>query len=97
MRGLGETGSASSSTTQQAKDEAVDRHSEMRESRDSPVRVRDRGHPRTLDGLANFAAAVLLDSKLLLERSTRKIWEGRPRSSAPKLERGSFGRTGRVA
>ena len=48
----------------------------------------------TLDGLANFAAAVLLDSKLLVERSTRKIWEGRPRSRAPKFERGSFGRTG---
>ena len=48
----------------------------------------------TLDGLANFAAAVLLDSKLLIERSTRKIWEGRPRPEAPKVERGSFGRTG---
>src|SRR5437588_11730122 len=56
------------------------------------VRAVERCEHLTLDGLANFSAAVLLDSKLLLESSTRKIWEGRPRSSAPKLERGSFGR-----
>src|SRR5882762_9752902 len=42
-------------------------------------RAAERCEHLTLDGLANFAAAVLLDSKLLVERSTRKIWEGRPR------------------
>src|SRR5437870_13658733 len=58
------------------------------------VRAVERCEHLTLDGLANFAAAVLLDSKLLVETSTRKIWEGRPRSSAPSRSAGRLAERG---